>query len=229
MQTKIIIAAIILILATAGAWVYYSKTQSSPSLLQTDGTQEEQTAIVATVNGEEITREQFETIKTQVAAQQGFDASALDTATAAQLDLEILESLISQALLRQAASDSAVSVSSEDIDAQVATIQQQFESTEAYQTALAAEGLTDGSLREQIERDLRTQAYLEQELQLTSLTATEAEVNAAYETVAAGQEVPPLADVYAQVEAMVVEQKQQERIAELIGTLSTGAHIERSL
>jgi FKBP-type peptidyl-prolyl cis-trans isomerase (trigger factor) len=229
MQTKIIIAAIILIIATAGAWMYYSNTQSSPSLIPTDDTQEERTSIVATVNGEEITREQFETIKAQVAAQQGFDVNTLDEATLAQLDTEILESLISQALLRQAALDTGVTVPAEDIDAQVATVEQQFESIDAYQAALAAEGLTDESLRSQIERDLRTQAYLEQELQLSTITATEEEVNAAYEAVAAGQDVPPLTEVYAQVETMVIEQKQQERIAGLLGTLSAGADIQRTL
>ncbi len=174
---------------------------------------------MARVNGEEIQRQQLETARAQVVAQQGIDLSVFDDSAKAQFDMQILESLISQILIQQASQQAGVTIADEAVSAQIDTVVQQFPTREAFEQALSAENLTEETLRAQIKKDLTTQAYLEQELQLSTITVTEEEVNQTYTQVATGQEVPPLEEVYAQVENMVLEQKQQEKIAGLLETL----------
>jgi len=84
--------------------------------------------------------------------------------------------------------------------------------------------------RPKVKLDLATQTYLNQELNLEALTASEAEVAAAYEQMTVGatseEEVPALAEVSDQVEAFVIQQKQQELVLGLIERLRQTAEIE---
>ncbi len=229
MQTKILIVAVLAIIATAGALMYLTQRNESPSLLSDAQTSESTNDIVAVVNGENITRGELEIARTQVTAQQGIDMSVFDDAAKAQFDAQILESLISQRLIQQASAKASITIDDATVDTQMATIRSQFATEEEFAQALTAEGLSEEALKAQIKKDLTTQAYLEQELQLSTITVSEEEVNTTYTQVAVGEEVPPLEEVYAQVENMVREQKTQERIATLLERLSAEAQIERML
>ncbi len=229
MQTKILIVAVLAIIATAGALMYFTQKNDSPSLLSGEQTGETTNDVVAVVNGENISRGELETARTQVTAQQGIDMSVFDDAAKAQFDAQILESLISQRLIQQASAKASIAIDDATVDTQMATIRSQFATEEEFTQALTAEGLSEEALKAQIKKDLATQAYLEQELQLSAITVTEEEVNTTYTQVAVGEEVPPLEEVYAQVENMVREQKTQERIATLLERLSAEAQIERML
>ena len=229
MQTRILIVAVLAIIATAGALMYFTQKNDSPSLLSGEQTGETTNDVVAVVNGENISRGELETARTQVTAQQGIDMSVFDDAAKAQFDAQILESLISQRLIQQASAKASIAIDDATVDTQMATIRSQFATEEEFAQALTAEGLSEEALKAQIKKDLATQAYLEQELQLSAITVTEEEVNTTYTQVAVGEEVPPLEEVYAQVENMVREQKTQERIATLLERLSAEAQIERML
>ena len=229
MQTKILIVAVLAIIATAGALMYLTQRNESPSLLSDAQTSESTNDIVAVVNGENITRGELEIARTQVTAQQGIDMSVFDDAAKAQFDAQILESLISQRLIQQASAKASITIDDATVDTQMATIRSQFATEEEFAQALTAEGLSEEALKAQIKKDLTTQAYLEQELQLSTITVSEEEVNTTYTQVAVGEEVPPLEEVYAQVENMLREQKTQERIATLLERLSAEAQIERML
>jgi parvulin-like peptidyl-prolyl isomerase len=229
MQTKILIVAVLAIIATAGALMYFTQKNDSPSLLSGEQTGETTNDVVAVVNGENISRGELETARTQVTAQQGIDMSVFDDAAKTQFDAQILESLISQRLIQQASAKANITIDDATVDTQMATIRSQFATEEEFAQALTAEGLSEEALKAQIKKDLTTQTYLEQELQLSAITVTEEEVNTTYTQVAVGEEVPPLEEVYAQVENMVREQKTQERIATLLERLSAEAQIERML
>lgn len=202
------------------------------SLISSNSTPGDQTAdvnngeTIAIVNGEEVTQANLLAFQNQIAAQQGFDLADLSEEEQAQLQTQALDSLVSQTLLRQAVEQSGVGASGADIDSQIETIKGQFPSEEEFDQAILAEGLTEEVLRSQINDELAVQAYLDQELDFSSLTATEEEVNEAYEQVTAQGEAPPLDEIYAQVEEMVLQQKQQELIAGHLEELRAEAEVE---
>ena len=73
------------------------------------------------VNGENISRGELETARTQVTAQQGIDMSVFDDAAKAQFDAQILESLISQRLIQQASAKASIAIDDATVDTQMAT------------------------------------------------------------------------------------------------------------
>lgn len=214
---KIALILIGVVIIVAGAWYFISA--DTP-----EGGEEDAIAIV---NGEEISRESFETLKSQVIEQQGITVASLDAETQSQLDAQVVDQLVSQALLEQAVSASGVVASQEDIDAQVAATVAQFGGDEAFNEALAAEGLSEEEFRAEVGENIATQAYLEQELNLSTVSATDEEIETTYAQIADGNEgVPPLEDVRAQVEQSVIQQKQQALLSQLIERLRTEADIE---
>lgn len=220
-MTKTILSVIGLVVIIAGAWYLVSSNNKTP--MDTEN-------VVAVVNGEEIMRTELETIKTQAAQQQGVDFASLDAETQSQVESQILDELIAQVLLRQAVTASGIVATEEDIDAQVATVVSQLGGQEAFGQALVTEGLSEEGFRSQVGADLAVQTYLEQELSLSSVTATNEEIEATYSQAAAqvtqGEEIPPLEEIRLQVEQTVVQQKRQIILAQFIETLKADADIE---
>jgi len=214
-NTTIII--VVLIVLGASAWLFLGNSK-----LPTGNS-----GVVATVNSEEITRADFNTLQTQVATAQNIDLKTLDADAKTQFETQIVDTLVSQALLRQAIADSEMTVTDEQVDAQIETTKGQFETEEAYMAALKTGNLTEDQLRTNIRTELLTQAYLEQELKLSAVTANETEITTAYEQADFGEgEVPPLAEVRAQVEAFVIQQKQQALVNQFVETLRESAEVE---
>lgn len=181
---------------------------------------------VAVVNGEEITQVEFDVMRSQIALQQGFDPSALGEEAQAEFNAGVVDSLIAQTLIKQAAAQLGREISDEEVDAQIEVIKGQFESQAAFEEALRAEGVSEEEMRSEVRAGLATEPYLEQELTLSAVTATDAEITAAYDEVSAGGEVPPLEEVYDQVRDLVILEKQQELVAAHVEELKAGADIE---
>lgn len=218
---KTILVVIGVVVIAAGVWYFiFSNTPFDRESVDTGD-------VVAIVNGEKISRANFEAFKSRVAAQQGFDIALLDAKTKSQFEAQVIDELIAQALLRQAVDESELTASQEEVDAQVDATVAQLGGEEAFQQALAAEGLSEEELRAQISANLATQAYLEQELNLSSIAATDEEVEAAYAQAAAQDEtIPVLEDVREQVERLVIQQKQQALFTQFIQQLRAQADIE---
>jgi hypothetical protein len=117
-----------------------------------------------------------------------------------------------QILLKEAVANAGIVVSEEKVVAEINRLKEEFGGEESFLQILSDEGLTDEGLLEEIRFTLAVQVYLEQELKLSEIVATEIEVAAAYAEVLGGQEGPELSEVYSIVEKMVIEQKQQEII-----------------
>lgn len=227
MNTKnIVIGLIAAAVLGAGAWFIFFSDGTQFAFNKEENGAEEAEGAVALVNGEEVSRAEYDALAAQVAAEQGFDPATLDAQTQAQFESQVVDTLVSRVLLRQAIEGSGLTASAEEVNAQVEVIKGQFESEAVYLEALSAEGLTEEALRSQIGAELVMQAYLEQALNLSSVSATSAEITAAYEEIAAGENVPPLADVREEVEGVVIQQKRQVLVAELIQELRAEADIQ---
>ncbi len=219
-MSKTISSVIVVVVVVAAGWYLVKHgTGGSSAVL---GANEP----IATVNGTTITRAELTAEESQIAAGQGL--SATSTTAQAQFQTDALNTLIGQTLLMQAAAQAGITASSTEVDAQLAATKAQFPTPADYEKALATQGLTEDDLRTKIGQNLVLNAYLEQQLKLSKLAATDAEVKAAYDRVAAqsGTSTPPLSKVRPQVEQMVVQQKQQESVNAYVAQLRSAADVK---
>jgi len=222
MQQKTLIAIVIGVLVVlAGAYFYFIKDTNLPK------DDSDSSAVVARVNGVEITQNDLDAYELKMLAEQQIDKASLDEEALGQLKAQALDSLVSQSLLEQAVKKDGTKVSKSDIDEQIETIKGQFEDEAAYQSALSAQGTTENTLRAEIEKDLVTQKYLEKVLDLESITVTEEEIQAAYDQESAVNEnLAELSEISEQIKAFITQQKQQELFATYLQELKADAEIE---
>lgn len=230
-NTLIAIIVIIVLGLGVGVWFYSSPKDSAiPDGDETADIFNEGNSgeAVATVNGEEISSSEFESLKSQVIQEQELDAENLDEQTEEQIETQVIDSLVSQVLLQQIIDQSDISVEDSEVDTQIQTIvSSQFGGDqEAFQTALTETGMNEADLQSQIKQELKRQAYFEQELDFSSISATQEEIQATYDQVSANQDVPSLEEVSDQVENMVLQQKQQQLIEAHVEELRAEAEVE---
>lgn len=221
-SNKIIIIASLLILIAAGAW-YFLSPESSP--------QEEDNGedVVAIVNGEEVFRSELDSAEMQVAANQGIDITSAGEQEREQIQSQAINNLVSQKLLSQAAQESNIEVSEEEVDEQIESIKDQFETDQEFQEALSFEGLTEEELRSKVKLNVSMQNYIDEEIDFSSVSVEESEVSALYDELIAGQDqenVPSLEESYDQVEQILVQQKQEEILDNFIEELRSQSDIE---
>ena len=211
-MNKTMWAIIIVVIVAAAGWYFLSGHTNET---------------VATVNGTPITRSQLTASESQIAMQQGLTSTS--TAVQAQFQSDALNLLIGQALIEQAAQKAGITASSTEVATQLAATKAQFSAPSDYEKALAAREMTENDLRSAIADNLVINAYLEQQLDLSTATATPAEIQAAYKQVASqqtGTTTPPLSAVRDQVAQMVVQQKQQDSINAYVAQLRSTANIQ---
>ena len=197
--------------------------------------------VVAEVNGEEVTREEFvatyeaqlqqATMQAQMTGQQP-DEEALKKQTA--------DGLVDTELLRQEADARGISVSDQDVDDQLTELatQNQMGSAEAFLDALEKQGTSADQARTQVETQLLVEGLVEDEA--GPIEPTEQDLRTIYQQAKAqqaqagqqgGQQqpIPPYAKVKPQLEQQAVAQE-QGRIAEsLVGELREDADITINL
>ncbi len=177
---------------------------------------------VATVNGAPITRSQLQSEEAQIGTQMG--ASGTSTAL---FQNTALNALIGTELLKQAAAKAGYAASSTAIDSQLAAVKAQFKTTQDYQNALKAQNLTEPQLRSQIADNLLIGQFLQHQLNLSAATATEAQIQQAYQTEKQQQpNMPALSLVHDQLAQMIVQQEQQQAVAQYVQQLRASADVK---
>jgi hypothetical protein len=214
-NTIISIVAVILLIALGWYVMHRSKAPAGAA---------GSTDTVATVNGENITRAELVSTEAQINAQLG--GAATTTALMAQVQTQAVDSLVAQTLLKQATLNAGITASSTQIQAQLQSIKSQFPTPDAYTKALSIQGVTEAELVKQITSTLAIQEYLNRTSNLSAVTATDAEIKAAYDQVATGKaNVPPLTQVKDQVKQLVIQQKQKVLIDAEVAKLRAQAKV----
>jgi FKBP-type peptidyl-prolyl cis-trans isomerase (trigger factor) len=187
--------------------------------------------VVAEVNGEEVTKEEFAPFyearlqQATAAAQAGgepADEAAVRTAT--------VEDLVSTELLTQEAEARGIEVSDDDVETELGNLAEEYQldSADALLAALEEQGTSADEAREQV----RTQVVLEElvadedgDFQPTEkqLRALYAQGRAAAE--AQGQPVPPYAEVRPQLEEQAVADRSGKVAQDLVAQLREDAEI----
>lgn len=179
---------------------------------------------VAVVNGEEIPRETYEQAYAQYRAAFGQPGSGV---TDEQLKQQTVNDLVNSFLLKQAALAGGYSATDAAVDAEINAIIEGSGGAESFATQIAQAGLTEAEVRQQVAEQLAINTYLQEALDIESITVTDEEVTAFYDEVSAANDtIPALEEVRAQIEQQLKAQKQQERVATLITELRADATIE---
>ncbi len=111
--------------------------------------------VVATVDGEPIAGEEFESMFQQFA-----QAMQMQGQTASPSD--VLDLLIGRKVLEAMVEEAGVTVSDEDVEARLDELREQLPSPDFLDQILAMQGMTIDELREDLRFDVQVQQYLEQ-------------------------------------------------------------------
>jgi peptidyl-prolyl cis-trans isomerase SurA len=218
-----------------------SDEQSSESSAPT-GSEADLTGIpdvVAEVNGEEVTKEEFAapyqaqlqqaTMQAQMGGGEAPDEKALQEQTA--------NGLVDAELLKQEAESRGIEVSDDQVDAQLTELaeQNQLDSAQALLDALEEQGTSEDQARSQVETQVLVEGLVEDEA--GDIQPTEEDLRALYQQVKqqqsqagqAGQPVPPYAKAKPQLEQQAVSQEQNRIAQQLVDELRQDADITINL
>ena len=240
-------AALLALSACGGSGESESSTsteeQSSESPSAPSGSEPDLSGIpevVAEVNGEEVTKDEFvptyeaqfqqAAMQAQMQGGEAPDEEALKEQTA--------DNLVDAELLRQEAESRGIEVSDEQVDDKLTQLakQNQLGDAQALLDALAKQGTTEDQARAQVETQVLVEGLVEDEA--GDLEPSEKELRELYQQVkqqqaAAGQQggqpVPSYAKLKPQLEQQAVSQEQNKVAQELVDELRQDADITINL
>lgn len=180
--------------------------------------------VVAEVNGEEVTRDEFvpiyESTFQQAAAQAQMSGEAPDEDA---LKKQTVDDLVSTELLAQEADSRGIEVSDDDVDTELSALAEQngMKTGEELLAAVEKQGVSEEQARSQVETQLMVEQLVADED--GPIEPTEKELRALYaqakqqqaQSGQAGQKIPPFAEVRAQL----VEQATSEQVGKVAQTL----------
>ncbi|WP_204497495.1 SurA N-terminal domain-containing protein [Aquibacillus albus] len=193
--------------------------------------------VVAVVNGEEISKEEFQTVyegQFQRAAMQSQMSG--QEVNQDQLKQQIAESMIGQELLIQEANNSGFEASQEDIDETLNGLVEQngLESKDEFMAALEEQGMDEAEVMSQLEIQVKLDQLIASES--GDIEPTEEELEEAYEQVKAQQEqmggdseVPSFEEVKPNLKQQLKSQKEAQVIQTLVEELRQNADVTVNL
>ena len=188
---------------------------------------------VAIVNDEEILEsvynETLDRMKRLYEAQIDFESEQGQTFLT-QLEENVLDMLIQQRVIFQAAKAEGYLVPMSEIELEFNAIRDSFDSEAEFEAALEDNVLTAQRFKESLQQDATIDAYFEALLDIEPVT--EEDVIAFYEeqfdlAEEAGQEIPELDEVFTLIEDELNERRKQEAANALVEQLMAAATIER--
>lgn len=198
--------------------------------------------VVAEINGEEITKEEFE----QVYTGQFQQASMMQEMTGEEvnedeLKQQIAEGLVSERLLVQEAENRDMSASEEDVDAMISEITEAngMESEDDFFAAMEESGMSEDEIRAELEKQVKVEALISEEA--GDIEPTDEELQKVYdEQIAAREEAqsegegeetepPAFEDVKPQIEEQLVREKEAEAAQGLADELRQDADVTVNL
>ncbi|SDH52017.1 SurA N-terminal domain-containing protein [Alteribacillus bidgolensis] len=184
--------------------------------------------VVAEVNGEEISKDEFESVYVSTLntyAMQGMNIEEQDDGgkMKQQIQEQTVEQLIGQELLVQEADKRELSASEDEIKEELNSLKEQFGSDEEFQKALESENLSEDELQSDIEKQVKVEKLVKDEA--GEIEVSEDELRDMYEQMSQGQQgeegedSPSFEEMKPQLEEQMVQQKEGEEIQKLVEEL----------
>jgi peptidyl-prolyl cis-trans isomerase SurA len=193
--------------------------------------------VVATVNGEDINKDDYvNALESQAMMYSQFGIDFNDEEGQAMLEelkTVILDGLIDDRLLIQAAED--VEVSEEEVNAELEMAMQQAQigSEEELEQLLEEQGFTVDDIREDFERQIKVQKYIEDQTEAPEIseeelqTAYDQQVEMAEE--AGAEEIPSFEEQRDTIEAELVQEAQMAQRDQIVAELREDSDIETNV
>jgi peptidyl-prolyl cis-trans isomerase C len=150
---------------------------TSPSLAEET---KDSKGIVAVVNGDEITRADFDREMAIVQRQLLHMRKPQSALNLSEIKKEVIESLINKQLLYQESQKKDITISEAEIDEQMQKVKEKFPDENTFKELLKKEGLSLDDLRSQIKRDLMLQRFIDTQF-AKNITVSDQETKAYYE------------------------------------------------
>lgn len=187
---------------------------------------------VATVNGVKISQAELDenvAMIEEAAVIQGIDIS--EVASKEMVTQQALDVLIHNLLLVNAAEAEGIVVTQEEIDEIYEELIASVGGPEKLQENMDGVNLTEEKLKENIVERIIADKYLEVATDIETLTVSDAEIQAVYETFSASSEgdLPPIEAIGEEIRARLLLQKQQEIVNAVLTDLKANADIEINL
>ncbi|GIN72369.1 hypothetical protein J14TS2_28440 [Bacillus sp. J14TS2] len=196
--------------------------------------------VVAKVNDEEVSKEDFEEMYQsqfqQLVMQAQMSGQGVDDLDQDQLKEQVAEGMVGQTLLIQEANNTIKNVSDDDINKTIDEVMAQFdmESKDELLKAFKEQGMDEDEVMSQME----TQVKLDQLIEKVSgdTEPSEEEIKEAYEGVKAqqeetggDQELPSFEEIKSQIADQLKESKQQEATQKYVAELREDADVTINL
>ncbi|MDP3982357.1 MAG: SurA N-terminal domain-containing protein [bacterium] len=205
-KTILAIVGIVLLLATAGAGYMYFAGSAKNNVA------------VALVNGEEITRGMLNNHIKKVAA--GMDLTTITEEERREIEEYTLDLMISEKLLLEEAKARGINASSQEVEAQIASIKSGYPGDAEFNQALKDANITEQELRKSIEQQNIF-------FQLANVSISEEEIVALYESEMKGEEGDPGYEAARPLLRQNIEQqKLSEAIPIILGEIRENADIQ---
>jgi len=172
--------------------------------------------VIAIVGSEKIFQKEVDSRLAQITKQGVQDPSGF-TPT----EEEVLENLINETLILQAASDVGIAITNEQVeDVYTNQVLAGFENEEALKTHLSGVGLTIERVKEDILTQLIIQEYILQNTPAIDIAVSEEEVRSFYDELGVeGAEMPPFEEVREQIIGHLEQEKQALEFSGVVESL----------
>lgn len=226
---KLALITVILIVVVLALLYRFEILTFNGSAVDDDAAINDANQVVASVLGTTITRADLDEKIEQVRL--SLPEGAVDPTEDASFELQLLEDLIDLELLTGAALDKDYTVTDDEIDAEIASIIEQFPSEDEFYAQLEIVGVTKEELRDNIETEMHIRQLLEEETDISTVEVTDEEIATLYEMSVgdATEGVPALEEVSDVIEAQLVNQKSAQIIEAYVLGLRETAEIEITL
>ncbi|WP_174730316.1 SurA N-terminal domain-containing protein [Mesobacillus harenae] len=196
------------------------------------GQETEENKAVATVNGEEIPRSEYESLLKDTEAmyaQQGIDVDSMTEEMKEEMSVQVVDQLVNTSLLLQTSQAEGIEVDEKSVDERMEQVKGQFEDEEKYQEALKESKLDEETLRKQVQEDLLITQYID--TKVGQIEVSESEVQTVYEQYkemaeSQKQEIGEFEEMKAALEQEAISAKKQEKTIEIIEKLREKNQIE---
>lgn len=227
------IAALLLVTGAVAASQYFGvidlRTMGSGAGLAINATDPD--AVVATVNGQEIKNAQVEERLAQI--KNVLSAQGADLTQPGVLDeyrSRIVDELIDNQLLLQAAEKEGITVTDEEVTAEYNELVTMFGGEEALKEQMSLVGIDDEALRKNLREQKIIEAYVANHSEIETIEVTDEEALAAYnQSVGENTEgAPAFDDVKNMLKEQIAQEKASSLIALVVQDLKTNATIEKN-
>lgn len=188
--------------------------------------------VVAEVNGTEINKEDFESAYMSqfqnMAMQAQMSGQEIDQD---QLKVQVADSLVAQELLVQETENRNIEATEDELDETLTAIAAQngLESSEEFLAALEEQGLSEEEVMEQVASQVKVDKLVAEEA--GEITVSEEELQTFYDEITGQQEdaesgdMPAFEEIKPELEAQMVQQKENDAVLELVAELRENADV----